>query len=148
MNAARILVTGCSAALLALGGVAHGQGSPSSSSSQGKMGSDQSSQGPSSSAQSSQNLRSMTLTVKEADSANKTVTFQAPVRSDASITQHGQPISLDQLKEGDQVRASFDPATGDLVNVQVVKSASESGSSMGSGSSEGSSPSSNQPSGY
>jgi Cu/Ag efflux protein CusF len=68
-----------------------------------------------------ENLRTVTVTVESVDPKQNKVTFQAAVQPEANITSDGQPIRLQQLQEGDQVRASFDPATGELVRAQVIK---------------------------
>jgi hypothetical protein len=39
--------------------------------------------------------------------------------NDASITRDGKVASLDQVKEGDQVRASFDPSTHKATSLEV-----------------------------
>ena len=39
--------------------------------------------------------------------------------SDAKITRDGTQVSLDQLKEGDQVRASFDPSSNQATSIQL-----------------------------
>ncbi|MBS2030757.1 MAG: hypothetical protein JST54_22825 [Deltaproteobacteria bacterium] len=67
------------------------------------------------------NLREATITVLKVDKATHTVTFKAKVQPEANLTKDGQPIKLDQLKEGDQVRASFDPATGDVKSLEVSR---------------------------
>jgi hypothetical protein len=61
------------------------------------------------------------LKVIAVDRDNHAVTFQAQVKPEAKMSEGGKPIKLDQLKPGDEVRASFDPATGDVVKVQVTK---------------------------
>jgi hypothetical protein len=68
----------------------------------------------------SKDLRTVTLTVKEVDAKKHRVIFEATVTPEANVTSSGQPIKLDQLKEGDTVRASFDPKTGDVVRVDVT----------------------------
>jgi Cu/Ag efflux protein CusF len=65
-------------------------------------------------------LRTVTITVKEVDSKNHKVTFEATVKPEANVTSSGQPIKLDQLREGDTVRAAFDPKTGEVVRVDVT----------------------------
>jgi hypothetical protein len=65
-------------------------------------------------------LRTVTLTVKEVDAKNHRVTFEAKVTPEANLTESGQPIKLDQLKEGDTVRASMNPKTGDVVRIEVT----------------------------
>ena len=67
------------------------------------------------------NLRQATITVLKVDKATHTVTFKAKVQPEANLTKDGQPIKIDQLKEGDQVRASFDPATGDVKSLEVTR---------------------------
>jgi hypothetical protein len=69
---------------------------------------------------STKHLRTVTLTVKNVDSKNHKVQFEAKVEPEANLTESGRPIKLDQLKEGDTVRASFDPKTGDVVRVDVT----------------------------
>jgi hypothetical protein len=64
-------------------------------------------------------LRTITLTVKEVDADQHKVTFEATVKPEAT-TSSGRPIKLDQLREGDTVRASFDPKTGEVVRVDVT----------------------------
>jgi hypothetical protein len=65
-------------------------------------------------------LRTVTVTVKEVDSKNHKVTFEATVKPEANVTESGRPIKLDQLREGDTVRAQFDPKTGEVVRVEVT----------------------------
>lgn len=59
------------------------------------------------------------LTVKEISKADNTVTFQATVKPEASIMKEGQTMRMEDLKEGDQVRASFDPTTGDVTKLEL-----------------------------
>ena len=66
-------------------------------------------------------MRQATITVMKVDKASHTVTFKAHVQPEANVTKDGQPIKLDQLKEGDQVRASFDPSTGDVKSLEVSR---------------------------
>ena len=68
-----------------------------------------------------ENLRQATVTVIQVDPMNHKVRFEAQVQPEANLMQNGQPIRLDQLKEGDQVRASFDPATGEVVKLDVLR---------------------------
>jgi hypothetical protein len=70
---------------------------------------------------SSSDLRTLTLQVKSVDAEHHRVTFEATVKPEANVTESGQAIKLDQLKEGDVVRASFDPVTGDLIRVDVTR---------------------------
>jgi Cu/Ag efflux protein CusF len=67
-------------------------------------------------------LRMVTLTVKQVDKRNHKVTFEATVKPEAT-TSSGKPIKLDQLKEGDTIKAAFDPKTGDVVRVDVTPAA-------------------------
>lgn len=76
---------------------------------------------------SEEDLRTVTVTVESVDPKQNKVTFEAAVQPEANITSDGQPIRLQQLQEGDQVRASFDPMTGELIKAQVIKK--ESGAS-------------------
>ena len=64
-------------------------------------------------------VRTVTVTVKEVDPKNHTVTFQATVKPEAT-TSPGRTVQLDQLREGDQIRASYDPKTGEVVRVDVT----------------------------
>ncbi len=70
-----------------------------------------------------ENLRTFSLKVKDVDKAKKTVDFQAKVKPEANIIESGKPIKLDQLNPGDEVRASFDPSTGEVVRLEVIKMA-------------------------
>lgn len=70
----------------------------------------------------SADLRMVTLTVKQVDAQNHKVTFEATVKPEAK-TSSGKPIKLDQLKEGDTIKAAFDPKTGDVVRVDVSPAA-------------------------
>lgn len=67
------------------------------------------------------NLRTVTMTVRTVNSKAHRVTLDVQVSPEANITESGQPIKLDQLKPGDQVRASFDPKTGDVMKLQVTQ---------------------------
>jgi Cu/Ag efflux protein CusF len=64
-------------------------------------------------------LRTVTVVVKEVDAKAHRVTFEATVKPEAT-TSSGQPIKLDQLKEGDTIRATFDPKTGEVVKMDVT----------------------------
>ncbi len=66
-------------------------------------------------------LRTVTMTVRKVEPAQHKVMLEVQVSPEANITESGRPIKLDQLKEGDEVRASFDPKTGDLVKLQVTQ---------------------------
>lgn len=148
-------IAACTSALMILSGAAFAQ--DSSSSGQSGMGGSTSSgqqgqaggkaQGGAGAAVPSGHMRTVTVTVKSTDPANHKVDFEAQVTPEASIIENGQPIRLDQLKPGDQVRASFDPATNNVVKLQVTRAGagSESGTMGGTGEAGGGS--SKQPSG-
>src|SRR4029077_12912891 len=69
-------------------------------------------------------LRKVTVRVKDVDTSKHMVVFEARVSPEATVMNDGQPISIDQLKPGDEIRASFDPKTGDVVKVETVKQGS------------------------
>ncbi len=67
-------------------------------------------------------LRTAELKVDKVDRKKHSVTFEAKVSPEASFTKDGgQPIKLDQLQKGDTIRAAFDPATGEVVAVEVIQ---------------------------
>jgi hypothetical protein len=45
--------------------------------------------------------------------------------ANASIMRDGSQASLDQLKEGEQVRASFDPSSKEATKIEIQSSGSE-----------------------
>jgi Cu/Ag efflux protein CusF len=66
-------------------------------------------------------LRIVQLTVKDVKPTEHKVTFEMTVSPEASYRSgQGEPIRIDQLKPGDEVRAAFDPKTGEVVQVQVI----------------------------
>ena len=69
------------------------------------------------------NIRTVVIKVKDVDRAAHKVTFEAKVSPEANISRNGQPIRLDQLNEGDSIRVSFDPRTGDVTKAEVVRKA-------------------------
>jgi hypothetical protein len=71
---------------------------------------------------SQKNLRQLSLKVKDVDKANHKVTFEAQISPEANIQENGVPIKIDQLKAGDEVRASFVPQTGEVVKLNVTRS--------------------------
>jgi hypothetical protein len=78
-------------------------------------------------------LRAVTITVQNVDPKSHTVTFQAHVKPEANFKSgQGTPIRIDDLKKGDQVRAAFDPKTGEVVAVQVLR-AGKGGTTGGAG---------------
>jgi hypothetical protein len=115
------------ACVMSLGGVAFAQDESSGSS--GTSGGSQQPMPPGSTSKSYQkgtttppsHLRTFSLKVKDVDTANHVVDFQAKVKPEANIMENGQAIKLDQLKPGDEVRASFDPTTNEVVRLDVIK---------------------------
>jgi hypothetical protein len=69
-------------------------------------------------------LRKVTVRVRDVDPSKHTVVFEAHVSPEATVMSNGQPIRIDQLKPGDEVRASFDPKTGEVIKVETVKQGS------------------------
>ncbi len=67
------------------------------------------------------NLRKVTIKVKSVDKKNHRVTFEAQVAPEAKVEQNGQPMKIDSLKPGDEVRAAFDPTTGEVMTLEVKK---------------------------
>jgi hypothetical protein len=66
-------------------------------------------------------LRVMQLTVKDVKPKEHKVTFEAQISPEASYKSgQGEPIRIDQLKKGDEVRAAFNPSTGEVVEVEVI----------------------------
>jgi Cu/Ag efflux protein CusF len=106
-----VTVGGAAALLIAVGASAAGsseQGAQSGTTTKQKAGTYQ-----------EKNLRTVTIKVKEVDQKNHRVTFEATVKPEAT-TSSGVPIKLDQLKEGDTIRAAFDPKTGEVVRMDVT----------------------------
>lgn len=69
--------------------------------------------------------RTVTLTVTEVDRANNKVRFEAQVDPEAQLQDDaGQQLSINQLNPGDSVRASFDPATGEVQQMIVLEQGS------------------------
>jgi Cu/Ag efflux protein CusF len=115
---------GAGAALLAGAALAAGTGEPSSGVSQAEGGKTSSKQKATTSKASE--LRTVTVIVKQVDPEHHKVTFEATVKREAT-TSSGQPIKLDQLREGDKIRASFDPKTGEVVRVDLTPAQGHSG---------------------
>ncbi len=67
------------------------------------------------------------------DKSKNQLSLQLKVSDSTQVMKNGQPASLSDIKEGDQVRASFSP-TGQVDRIDVMGSGS-SGSSPGSSSS-------------
>jgi hypothetical protein len=68
--------------------------------------------------------REVVLRVEDIDREENEITFESHLRPGAQVYRDGQPIPMDQLQEGDQVRAAFDPQTGDVVRLELVQPAS------------------------
>jgi len=64
------------------------------------------------------------LTVQKVDTDNKRITLQVTLAPGVSILQDGKKIALDQVQEGDSVRASFNNS-GEIVKLDVMKQGSE-----------------------
>jgi hypothetical protein len=69
-------------------------------------------------------LRKVTVTVRDVDPSQHTVVFTAHVSPEATVMNNGQKIKIDELKPGDEIRASFDPKTGEVMKVEKVKQGS------------------------
>jgi hypothetical protein len=65
--------------------------------------------------------RKVNITVKSVDKENHTVLLEAKVTPEAQILEDGKPIKIDKLEPGDEVHASFDPKTGDMLKLEVVR---------------------------
>jgi Cu/Ag efflux protein CusF len=70
--------------------------------------------------------------VKKVDKKNRSVSISSPtgeqqlkISQDAKITRDGSTAALDQLKEGEQVRASFDPTSKEATKLEIQSSGSE-----------------------
>jgi Cu/Ag efflux protein CusF len=57
--------------------------------------------------------------VKEVDQDKKMVTLQLPLAPNVSIMKDGQRATLDDIKEGDDVRASFDPMSKKINRLDI-----------------------------
>jgi hypothetical protein len=69
-------------------------------------------------------LRKVQVKVKDVDPSQHTVVFEARVSPEAQVTSGNQKIKIDQLKPGDEIRASFDPKTGEVIKLETVKAGS------------------------
>lgn len=72
--------------------------------------------------QMGQHEQKVTATVKEVDRTNNKVTLEANLDPSAQVEKNGSPSSLENIKPGDSVRASFDPTTGEITNLEVQPS--------------------------
>ncbi len=66
-----------------------------------------------------QRVTSYTGVVKEVDKDKNMVTLQLPLAPNASVLKDGQRASIDDLKEGDDVRASFDPQSNKIIRLDI-----------------------------
>ena len=57
--------------------------------------------------------------VKEVDQDKKMVTLQLPLAPNVAIMKDGQRASLGDIKEGDDVRASFDPMSKKINRIDI-----------------------------
>lgn len=69
------------------------------------------------------NLRDVTIKVKSVDRAHHMVTFTAQISPEAKFEKEGQPIKIDRLRAGDEVRAAFDPSSGEVMKIEIQRSA-------------------------
>lgn len=63
--------------------------------------------------------------VKEVDQDKKMVTLQLPLAPNVSIMKDGQRATLDDIKEGDDVRASFDPMSKKINRLDIQTKGAE-----------------------
>ena len=75
--------------------------------------------------------------VSKFDKSSRALTVSLPsgetrdlkLATDAKVTRDGSSIGLDQLKQGDNIRASFDPKSNEAKSIDVTSKASGSTSS-------------------
>lgn len=143
MNWKKVVPAVAAVGLMTTAGLAGAQGtsgssmpestSPSSPE-QGSMGSGGSMGSMGTTAQMGQEQQ-VTLTVRDVDQANNKVTLEANLDPQATVEKNGTQATLDRVQPGDTVRASFDPNTGQITNIEVQPS---SGGSQGQAGSSGS----------
>lgn len=63
--------------------------------------------------------------VKDVDQDKKMVTLQLPLAPNVSIMKDGQRATLDDIKEGDDVRASFDPQSKKINRLDIQTKGAE-----------------------
>jgi len=61
------------------------------------------------------------LTVTEVDQQNNKVQFEANIDPTAQVQKGSETIAVSDLQPGDQVRASFDPNTGEVQSLEVIE---------------------------
>lgn len=124
MKSTKLLTGVLAAGVLAFAGTANAQwdNSGSQPGSQGQQGSQAQMQGQ---------QAEVTGVVKSVDKTQRTITLQLPVSASATIERDGSHSSLDQIKEGDDVRAAFDPSTDKLVDVKAESKGAKSQQQQG-----------------
>lgn len=93
-----------------------GTGSTGSTGSMGTTGKTGSSMGTTGSMDSSM---AMMGKVTNIDKKKNMVTLEVPISPTAQVMRDGKTVGLDQLKKGDDVRASFDPSTHTINQIHV-----------------------------
>ncbi len=104
-----------SLALPALAREATGSGSQGAGSTTGSQGAQQGTTAP-------RGYTAYNGVVKEVDKDKNMVTLQLPLAPNASVLKDGQRASIDDLKEGDDVRASFDPSSNKIIRLDIQSS--------------------------
>lgn len=66
------------------------------------------------------------LTVTNVDQANNKVQFEANLDPTAEVQKGTETIAVTDLQPGDQVRASFDPNTGEVQSLEVIEGGQQS----------------------
>jgi len=149
MKISKGIVTGLGIAGLLVALPAAGQsstGSSGSSGSSGSMGgSSGSAGGPSSSSETpsgsaaSASRQQITGKVEKVDQTKNQLSLQLKVSDTTQVMKDGQKASLSDIKEGDQVRASFS-STGQVQRIDVMSSGGSAPSTAPGGSSGSSTP--------
>ena len=101
--------------------------SPSSTQTPSSGQSTSSAQASSGTGHSSASASELSGTVKKVDKAKRSVSISTPmggeqelkISQSATITRDGSTAGLEQLKEGEQVRASFDPASKEATKLEI-----------------------------
>ena len=68
-----------------------------------------------------QDQQEVTLTVTSVDQASNKVQFEANLDPTAQIQKGEETITVNDLQPGDNVRASFDPMTGEVQSLEVIE---------------------------
>jgi len=107
MKWTKILPATVAAALLATAGAAGAEGKDKKEGEQmGQLGQDQ---------------QEVMLTVTSVDQASNKVQFEANLDPTAQIQKGNETITVNDLQPGDNVRASFDPMTGEVQSLEVIE---------------------------